>query len=144
MRGPDGHIDAGNFVLGLDHGQLELRPFRFQVDALVGGRADGVIGLKPQPGLDLGNADGLDALDQNARLPLLCGERRQPARGPLLEMGAHVVPRRLHRQHVHLGRLRLATLEAFADRLKQEVFLVTDQSHGGTQRDGVPHHDVLP
>src|SRR5206468_1031278 len=91
-----------------------------------------------------GDPDRLDALDQDARLALLSRERRQLARRPLLVMGAHVIRRRLHRQHVHLGRLRLATLEAFPDRLKQEVFVVTDQGHGGTERDSVPHHDVLP
>src|SRR5205814_5592789 len=45
--------------------------------------------------------------------------------------------------HDALPIFRLATLEAFADCLEQEIFVVTDQGHRGTKRDGVPHHDVL-
>ena len=63
--------------------------------------------------------------------------------GPDREVVAGVGGGGPHRGHVHVGGLRLASLEALPDDRLHQRLVVADQADRGAESDGVPHHDVL-
>ena len=143
VGGADCHVDAGDLVLALDDGALISRALGFQVDTFVGRRADRVIGLHPQSGLELGDAHRLEALDQHAPRALLRREGRQAPCRLRFEFGASVRSRHPCGGDIHLGRFGLASFELVANRLEEQLLVVSRDADRGAQRDGIAHDGVL-
>ena len=143
MRRTDRHVDAGDLVLTLDDGALILGTLLLEVDAFVGGGADRVVGLHAKAGLELGDANRLEPLDQHPALSLLDGDRQQAARGFGGEVAARVRSRGAHRRDVQLGGFRLAAFEFVADRLVKQLLVVPRDADRCAQGNRVAHDDVL-
>ena len=140
------HVDRRDFVLGLHDEQVVVALLALEIDVLVGRRADRVVALKGQPGLELRDRRGVHPADEHRRAGT--GRRllglRQLERKVLAEVLSEELGGDLRRPDVHLANLGPPTLEALTHDLEEDVDREVEQRERGADGNRVGHHPQPP